>query len=272
MKHTHHIITALIIASCAAVTGQEAEDPSKLKECKLIIEHNATDEDTGFQGAIDSEGWKTLDVTGPGGHVLSFQGKGALGSLGITELFFETVEPGNARVPVHEMLSKMPAGKYVMKGERMENGKSLGEVTGSTVLSHTIPAGPVLKAPANEAVVGTHDVMMKWSPVTQTITGEPAKIIAYQLIVEKDEPPHPTMVGKFALNVRFPANVTSMELPDGFLQPGTSYKWEVLAVEEGGNQTLSSAEFETKGGKQEAAKDDDNDKDGDEKPGDPSGK
>src|SRR5262245_33203 len=36
-----------------------------LKEAKLIIEHNATDEDTGFQGFIDSEGWRQLDVTGP---------------------------------------------------------------------------------------------------------------------------------------------------------------------------------------------------------------
>jgi len=27
-----------------------------LKEAKLNIEHNATDEDTGFQGYVDSEG------------------------------------------------------------------------------------------------------------------------------------------------------------------------------------------------------------------------
>jgi len=34
-------------------------------------------------------------------------------------------------------------------------------------------------------------------------------------------------------------------LPQGFLQPGTAYKWEVLAIEESGNQTLSSGEFTT---------------------------
>ena len=38
--------------------------PIPLKEAKLIIEHNATDEDTGFQGFIDSEGWQKLDVVG----------------------------------------------------------------------------------------------------------------------------------------------------------------------------------------------------------------
>jgi quinol monooxygenase YgiN len=35
-----------------------------------------------------------------------------------------------------------------------------------------------------------------WSPVTKTITGDDVTIIAYQLIIEKDEPPHPHMIGK----------------------------------------------------------------------------
>lgn len=236
---------ALLIAAPMTAFSAEKEDPSKLKESKLIIEHNATDEDTGFQGSIDSEGWQKLDVTGPNGLVLSFEGKGALGTLGITELFFETVEPGNAKVSLKDTLAKMPPGNYVMKGARMESGKSLGDVTGTAQLTHTIPAGPELLSPANEATVGIEDVTMKWGAVTKTITGEPVKIIAYQLIVEKDEPAHPKMVGKFALDVRFPASVTEMDIPDGFLEPGTKYKWEVLAVEAGGNQTLSSAEFET---------------------------
>ena len=46
-----------------AATGSAADVP--LKEAKLNIEHNATDEDTGFQGAIDSEGWRRLDVPVP---------------------------------------------------------------------------------------------------------------------------------------------------------------------------------------------------------------
>ena len=44
-----------------------------LKDAKLNIEHNATDEDTGFQGFIDSEGWRKLDVRGPGGRVLTLR-------------------------------------------------------------------------------------------------------------------------------------------------------------------------------------------------------
>ncbi|MGH9991224.1 MAG: hypothetical protein ACREAZ_01060, partial [Nitrososphaera sp.] len=70
-----------------------ATDTIPLKEAKLNIEHNAKDNDTGFQGALDSEGWNWITVTGPDGQVLRFEGKGALGQLGLTELFFETVEP-----------------------------------------------------------------------------------------------------------------------------------------------------------------------------------
>jgi hypothetical protein len=29
------------------------------------------------------------------------------------------------------------------------------------------------------------------------------------------------------------------------MEPGTTYKWEVLAIETSGNQTISEAEFET---------------------------
>ncbi len=60
--------------NCEANGGSQETVP--LKEAKLNIEHNATDLDTGFQGFIDSEGWQCLDVTGPDGEVLQFEGLG----------------------------------------------------------------------------------------------------------------------------------------------------------------------------------------------------
>ncbi len=51
-----------------------------LKDAKLIIEHNATDEDTGFQGFVDGEGWQRLDVRRPRGAVLGFEARGSLAS------------------------------------------------------------------------------------------------------------------------------------------------------------------------------------------------
>ena len=62
--------------------NKRSDAATPLKEAKLNIEHNAKDNDTGFQGFIDSEGWKRITATGPDGKVLDFKGAGDLGKLG----------------------------------------------------------------------------------------------------------------------------------------------------------------------------------------------
>jgi hypothetical protein len=230
-------------ARVLAATGPAAKIP--LKDAKLNIEHNATDKDTGFQGFIDSEGWRRLDVRGPAGRALTFQARGSLGKLGLTELFFETVEPENKDTSIKRMLAKLPEGNYQIAGPAQENGKSLGETSGKAWLTHDIPRGPRLISPAENATVPLRGVLTEWTPVRKTITGKPVKIIAYQLIIEKDVDPHRHMIGKFGLSMYLPPSATRIELPDGFLQPGTPYNWEVLAIERSGNQTLSSGSFQT---------------------------
>lgn len=217
-----------------------------LKDAKLNIEHNASDNDTGFQGFIDGEGWSELTIRGPEGVVLEINGEGALEKLGLTELFFETVEPANVDVSVAEMLKKLPEGHYTIEGPTVDEGKK-GYTKGTAWLTHVIPAGPVLITPSEGAVVSTEgELVVEWGQVTKTITGAPVKIIAYELIVQKDEKQHPHMIGKRGLDMHLPASVTRTTLPRGFLEAETTYKWEVLAVEESGNQTLSSGTFSTK--------------------------
>ncbi len=220
--------------------------PIPLKEAKLNIEHNAKDEDTGFQGALDSEGWRDMTVTGPDGQVLEFEGNGELGQLGLTELFFETVEPENADVPIADVLETLPEGKYKFEGCAIEVGEIQGRTTGTALLTHDIPKGPELLTPAEDAVVSAdQDLLVSWKPVDETIDGSNVKIIAYQLIIEKDEAPHPHMIGKFGLSMYLSPDVTEMTIPEEFLEPGTDYDWEVLAIEESGNQTLMSSSFST---------------------------
>ncbi len=82
MKTTYTILT---IGCAAAFTASaHAQEPSgkavPLKEAKLNIEHNYTDQDTGFQGFIDSEGWKELNMKGPNGVVLHLSAEGKLRS------------------------------------------------------------------------------------------------------------------------------------------------------------------------------------------------
>ncbi len=216
-----------------------------LKEAKLNIEHNAKDNDTGFQGFIDSEGWNSIMLTGPGGQVLEFKGKGKLGKLGLTELFFETVEPANADVPIAEILKNLPEGNYVFKGSAIEVGEKKGTTIGTAWLTHDIPEGPVLLSPLEDEVVPVDDLLVSWSQVDKTIEGSDVNIISYQLIIEKDETPHPHMIGKRGLSMYLPASVTQITIPKEFLEPGTDYKWEVLAIEESGNQTLTSSQFST---------------------------
>jgi hypothetical protein len=230
--------------------GDDDEEREKqvtipLKEAKLIIEHNYTDEDTGFQGFIDSEGWKTITVTGPDGKVLKFEGKDDLGKLGLTELFFETVEPANADVSIEDMLEILPEGEYVFEGYSIEAGEKKGKTLGIALLTHDIPEGAVLLSPAEGEIVPVKDLDVRWSPVEKTINGSDANIIAYQLIIQKDEPPHPNMIGKMGLSMYLPSSVTGMTIPEEFLEPETNYNWEVLAIEESGNQTLQSGQFST---------------------------
>jgi hypothetical protein len=177
---------------------------------------------------------------------LRLEARGALARLGLTELFFESVEPENADVPVDDMLAKLPEGNYTIAGPARENGKSPGRTSGTAWLTHDIPAGPRLVSPAEGATVPVRDVVARWTPVSKTITGEPTRIIAYQLIIENDVEPHRHMIGKLGLSMYLPRSVTSVVVPNGFLQPRTAYKWEVLAIERSGNQTLSSGSFRTR--------------------------
>ena len=241
-------LAAVVLGAATTLTANaKPKAPLPLKEAKLNIEHNATDHDTGFQGAIDGDGWKRLDVTGPDGDVvLTFRGRGELADLGLTELFFETVEPENADVPIAEMLDKLPAGNYTIEGPAQENGENLGRTEGVALLTHVIPAGPVLLAPAEGATVPATGLVVRWSPVTKDLDGNDLTVIAYQLIVEKNVPVHPHMIGKqSSLSMYLPPSVTSVVVPDALLEAGTPYNWEVLAIEESGNQTLSSGTFTT---------------------------
>jgi hypothetical protein len=246
-------LAALAVYADAGSGAKEAARPAAgsaadvpLKDAKLNIEHNATDKDTGFQGFIDSEGWRRLEVRGPAGDVAAFEGRGSLGELGLTELFFETVEPENAKVPIDQMLAKLPEGNYTIAGPGQENGTSTGQTSGTAWLTHDIPAGPKLVSPREGARVPVHGVVARWRRVSKTITGKPVRIIAYQLIIEKDVEPHRHMIGKFGLSMYLPRSVTRIEVPNGFLQRRTAYNWEVLAIERSGNQTLSSGSFRTR--------------------------
>ncbi len=232
--------TAFALAGAPAPVAADGE----LEQAKLIIEHNATDKDTGFQVFIDGEGWERLQIIGPNGVVTEVQSLGPVKDLGMTELFFESVEPENAKLPIAQVLAMFPPGDYKFQAVASKLGGESGAMVGTARLTHKIPAGVTLLEPEEDAVLPKGDVKVRWQPSGKALDGSPVNIISYQLIIEKDEEPHPRMIGKRGLSMYLPPSVTQITIPAAFFEPETEYEWEVLAIEDSGNQTLQSSAFE----------------------------
>jgi hypothetical protein len=231
-------------------TGCHAEEPHpegppELNAAKLLIEHNATDEDTGFQGFADGDPWNELMIMGPNGkQILTVFPETALFDFGLTELFFETSEPPNDEVPISEVLARLPEGTYTFTGDMVDGDVS--EIT--AMFTHTIPAGPKLLTPVDKSTgVDANNTIISFEPVTQDINGSAVTIVGYQVIVEADEDPlYPQGFAKALFSIYLPSTATYVTVPPEFMENGKAYDYEVLAIEASGNQTLSSAAFETK--------------------------
>ena len=246
---------ALISASLHPVMaggGQQnkaSTDTIPMEESKLIIENNAKDKDTGFQGFIDSEeGWKRIVVTDPNGKkVLDFRPEGNLGKLGLTELFFESSEPENKDVPIPELLKTLPEGNYTFKGFTADSAEEKGTLIGNATFSHDIPEAPAILSPAeNTTIPKGGDLHVSWSSVNKNIDGSDAKITAFQLTVEKETGhPEPHMIGTFGFTMNLPPSVTEITIPKEVFEPGSDYSLEVLAIEENGNQSINATSFST---------------------------
>lgn len=240
------IVSSILIVLAAPTVFAASEGPFKgpmpLDDAKVLIEHNASDEDTGFQFFVDGEPWKDLRITGPNGTILKVNAEGNLADFGLTEGFFETNEPENDEVPIPEVLSLLPEGQYLFKARSAEDGAAM---TRFATLTHAIPAKPQILTPAEGETVPGPTVLISWNPVTQTIYGMPVNIVGYQVIVEaeSEEPVQSFFRNEF--NVFLPASQTSITVPAEFLEEGTEYEIEVLAIEESGNQTIGIREFET---------------------------
>ena len=90
-------------------------------------------------------------------------------------------------------------------------------------------------APALDAVVDPANLVIQWNAVTTPVG---IQITDYQVIVER---PDETRI----YTVNLGPNATRVSVPPEFLEPGTDYLLEVLAVERSGNQTITEWRFST---------------------------
>ncbi len=210
-----------------------------LKDARLKIEFNATDKDAGVQVFLDADPWQSMEIYDPYGvRIFRSVTRGRLGRQGGTELFLESAEPNFSELTLEKFLERFPEGEYQFVGLSID-GEKMG---GTAKFTHNLPEAPVLVAPAKNAVVDRNSALtVQWRTVPPP---KNSSIVGYQVLVVK---PGTGIAGlpKITLDVTMPPTATSMAVPSGFLLANSKYDWEVIAIEEGGNQTLSVGTFRT---------------------------
>ena len=223
---------ALIVGTTGSQAGAK-KDVISFAIAKIFFEYNSTPNDLGVHVFLDGEDWKKLKIVNPDGRtIFEVAGKAAYKGLGLTELFFEGAEPNLADVPLAELLARFPAGDYDLVGKTVDGE----EIVGTATLTHAIPAGPPnVSAALNPPNTPPNTLIISWGAVTgppADFPNEPITIVGYQVIV-----------GEFQVTV--PATTFSVTVPPEFVMSLASgpHDYEVLAIEAGGNQTITEGSF-----------------------------
>lgn len=225
------VAAAGLLAFAVGASGAPGpKEPIPFSDARLKIEYNATDGDAGLQVFLDGEAWREVAITNPAGRkVLDVRAKDVIRDYGLTELYSESSEPPFTEFPFAKFKELFPEGTYTFTGRTVEGQR----LQGSFKLSHMVPDGPKVLSPQAGSAVGRADLVVRWAPVTSPAGVE---VVAYQVLVVADAP----ALGnpKRVLDVMLPASADRFGVPAEFLSPGT-YKVEVLAIDRGGNQTLT---------------------------------
>ena len=227
----------------------EDDDGQPFKDAEFFIEYNSTAGDTGVQVFLDDDNWRRITISDPKDRTLFMvKGKSTLGRQGLTELFFESVEPELADLPIVKFLKRFPEGDYEFEGIRNDGIELESEVE----FTHIIPCAPEAR-PENGRVIGsTAEAVIRWREVTEvvdpvatdaageTVCTDPGnldqdlEIDIYQVIVENSD---------IHLIVDLTSDDRAMTVPPELLRKNTLYIYEVLAKEESGNQTITEGFF-----------------------------
>jgi hypothetical protein len=227
---------ALLIGVPAVSLGSAGGDlkPVEFSDARLRVEINATDGDAGLQILLDGEAWNQVELLDPDGNaVVDVDVTGRAENYGLTELFSESSEPPFEEFPLDQFKALFPAGTYTFRGTTIDGTP----MTGTATLTHDFPDGPQILSPAAGSRVERDQVVVTWSPVT---TPAGIDIAGYQVLVVQEEP----VLRVFSADL--PATATRLTVPAEFVQPRTEYKVEVLAIEAGGNQTLTELTFRSR--------------------------
>ncbi|MHC4933742.1 MAG: fibronectin type III domain-containing protein [Planctomycetota bacterium] len=216
------LVLAIGLAAGAAIAWAGAKEV-ELDDSEIFFEFNSTDNHLGAQIFLDGTGWKRMKIYDPCGKLIAkFKASGPMTDIGgITELRLESAEPSPAGV-----LAAFGEGEYEFEGRSVDGTKLVG--TGE--LSHTLADAPTFTLGDEDGEVDPDDAVVEWDEIDG--------VVFWEVIVADEE-----LGTEFF--VKLPADVTEMKVPPEFLEPGTEYKIEILAINEYGNKTITELEFET---------------------------
>jgi hypothetical protein len=235
MSRRSWLLLVSLLALVSFVAGVAGADPKPvpLADASVIVEVNETDGDAGLQIFLDGDPWRQVAVFRPDGEkIAEFQTAGPVNEYGLTELFSESSEPPFTEFPIDEFKELFPEGVYTFTGTTIDGAP----LTGSATLTHDIPNGPDIIAPEDGARVARDRVVIRWEAGVQPAG---VQIVGYEVVVERENPLR-------VLTADLPATVTRLTIPTEFLERNVRYKVEVLAIDAGGNQTLTEQEFVAK--------------------------
>ena len=241
------------VALAAATTPATAARPEPFKLTNIHFETNASACDMGIQISFDTDGITEGSVEDPHDRVVySFRAvDGMEDTHDQTEGFQERVEPpiidlesalgcepSTDAISLSHLFAAWPAGTYDFEGR-----SGAVEFEGTAKLTHKIPAGPEITAPADGAVVPDDaPLLIRWKKVTGPILPRlgPVEIVGYHVVVvDVTVPVLPPGKTKNALDADLSKAETTFLVPKQYLEPNRIYEFEVLATEKGGNQTIT---------------------------------
>lgn len=258
MKHFTNLSVVAVATTFAALAAPTSwagdEDEIPFDVGKLFFQLNDTDGDLGFHMKLDGEPWKRAKVEDPRGRtILYLLPRGRLRKQGLTELAFESAEPGFDELSPAEFFARFPAGEYEIEGRTLTNEERENEI----MITHVLPAPPqgfkVNRMPVEATScedlavvpeVTDGPVVLRWDEVmtSHPTIGKsgPIEVTRYEVAVEAEDT-------EYKLEVTLPPETTSFTVPAGFIGLGDLFKFQVLVSDAGGNETSSESCFEKAG-------------------------
>ena len=244
-KRHIHILAILLVPVAVLILGAVVPEAWSQPECFFNIELNATDRDVGVRGFFDYDPWKELEIENPRGRTIAeVEAEKSMKRQGFAEWFYESGEPPLDEVSFETFFRRFREGDYEFEAETIEGD----EVECVAEFTHILPCGPVPSAEVNNGTVTISwpEVVDVVDPEATDATGgteivcigpeESLVIEGYEVILESEET---------RLQFNVPGDVNELEIPLAILESGTTYDYEVLAIEESGNQSITEDEFDT---------------------------